>query len=68
MMNPASRELLGNDRSTSETGHRSDEVPTSTEASPSDGFLSPKTGTIPQPVQCSTFPQVGWPAAVSWRA
>ena len=26
MMNLASRELLGNDRSTSETGHRSDET------------------------------------------
>jgi hypothetical protein len=26
MMNPASRELLGNDRSTSETGPRSDEA------------------------------------------
>ena len=26
MMNPASRELLGNDRSTSETGHGSDEA------------------------------------------
>jgi hypothetical protein len=40
-------------------------MPTSTEASSSDGFLSPRTGTIPQPVKCLTFPQVGSPTAVS---
>ena len=43
------------------------QTPTSTAASSSDGFLSPRTGTIPQPVQCSTFPQVEPPTAVSWH-
>jgi hypothetical protein len=33
------------------------QMPTSTEASSSDGFLSPRTGTLPQPVQCPTNPQ-----------
>ena len=44
-MTPASRELLGNDRSTSETGHRSDEAMDGAQFRNLVGFLGRPTTT-----------------------
>ena len=44
------------------------QMPISPEASPSDGFLSPKDRHDPPAGVAPTYPQVGWPTAVSWHA